>query len=986
MTNRLVAMAEDAVLQSGIDPVRALASARAIHAAASGMGAVEPAVVALRAMALASRELGDLEAAELHLRQAIATGDAPTDRLAQARLSLVTVRTQRGHPLQALRIAAMAWAYLSPLDRAKLDTQRAVALAHLGRYQEAVASCDRAVAVLAQAPGTVDDQRFLAGGLLNRGLVHAYQSRWRQATADIAACLRLSQSAGLAHLARLAAANLPFLAVRQGDVAAAFAHYRACEDTLFGFPERLATMRADFAGALLAAQLPGEARAMLSLAVPELEAAGAQAALAEARLLLAQVELLTGDARQALAVAGRAAAELRAHGRESAAPLAAEVALRARIVLEPPSPGLLAELLECARELAATSCAAGAAALRLAAAELALALDDTGTATTQLALLDPRAAAHTTEPRRLPLMIDAPTLAMRRMTRLASPQQAEHLAGADDDLDEVPPLVRWHAAALLARINDDRTAAFSAVLRGLRDLGADAERFDDPSLRAHRVRAGARLASFGLSLAIERGGPEAVFGWAERWRSVCGGRPVAPALDSVTSALGEAALVEFLCHDGALLVLVVTAAGCALRRLGDVTSVAEAVIRLRYGLRRASLGDGAHASDDPRRDPVAVEAAALEGTLFGPIADLVAQRPLVVVPAGPLHTLPWSVLPMLRGRPVSVTPSAAAWLSARTRRTAPPDGSAPPDRSVPPGWAAPLDAVLSPPATSPGPTVPAAPVTSCDRTTLRDDAVSGAGSVLSRAVPGDGVLGGAVAGGGAVLGGAVAGGGAVLGDAVGGGGAVPSDGAVRPGGVVPISGASARGGEPLVVAAAGPGLEHAEEEVRRVVGAHRRAEQVPARADDVIAALGRADVLHLAAHGTFHSRSPLLSSIELEDRPLMAYDLLPLSMPPGLVVLSACDSGMARVPAEGAPLGLAGTFLAQGASCVVGGLIPVPDEEALALMTAFHDLLAAGTAPAVALAEAGSRTGVLGFTCFGAGELPVTALRDTRPTAPDSGP
>ncbi|MET9336551.1 CHAT domain-containing tetratricopeptide repeat protein [Nonomuraea sp. NPDC003804] len=970
MTNRLVAMAEDAVLQSGIDPVRALASARAIHAAASGMGAVEPAVVALRAMALASRELGDLEAAELHLRQAIATGDAPADRLAQARLSLVTVRTQRGHPLQALRIAAMAWAYLSPLDRAKLDTQRAVALAHLGRYQEAVASCDRAVAVLAQAPGTVDDQRFLAGGLLNRGLVHAYQSRWRQATADIAACLRLSQSAGLAHLARLAAANLPFLAVRQGDVAAAFAHYRACEDTLFGFPERLATMRADFAGALLAAQLPGEARAMLSLAVPELEAAGAQAALAEARLLLAQVELLTGDARQALAVAARAAAELRAHGRESAAPLAAEVALRARIVLEPPSPGLLAELLECARELAATSCAAGAAALRLAAAELALALDDTGTATTQLALLDPRAAAHTTEPRRLPLMIDAPTLAMRRMTRLASPLQAEHLAGADDDPDEVPPLVRWHAAALLARINDDRTAAFSAVLRGLRDLGADAERFDDPSLRAHRVRAGARLASFGLSLAIERGGPEAVFGWAERWRSVCGGRPIAPALDSVTSALGEAALVEFLCHDGALLVLVVTAAGCELRRLGDVTSVAEAVIRLRYGLRRASLGDGAHASDDPRRDPVAVEAAALEGTLFGPIADLVAQRPLVVVPAGPLHTLPWSVLPVLRGRPVSVTPSAAAWLSARTRRTAPPDrttppdGSAPPDRSVPPGraapgLAAPLDAVLSPPATS------------RDRTALRDDAVSGAGSVLSRALAGDG----------AVLGGAVAGGGSVA-----GGGAVPSDGGVRPGGVVPISGASARGGEPLVVAAAGPGLEHAEEEVRRVVGAHRRAEQVPARADDVIAALGRADVLHLAAHGTFHSRSPLLSSIELEDRPLMAYDLLPLSMPPGLVVLSACDSGMARVPAEGAPLGLAGTFLAQGASCVVGGLIPVPDEEALALMTAFHDLLAAGTAPAVALAQAGSRTGVLGFTCFGAGELPVTALRDTRPTAPDPGP
>ncbi|MEU7892205.1 CHAT domain-containing protein [Nonomuraea sp. NPDC049152] len=855
MTNRLVAMAEDAILQSGVDPARALANARAVHAAAKGMGAVEPAVVALRAMALASRELGDLEASERHLRQAIATGGAPADRLAQARLSLVTVRTQRGHPLQALRIAAMAWAYLSPLDRAKLDTQRAVALAHLGRYQEAVASCDRAVAVLAEAPGTIDDQRFLAGGLLNRGLVHAYQSRWAQATADIAACLRLSQSAGLAHLTRLAAANLPFLAVRQGDIPAAFAHYRACEDTLFGFPERLATMRADFAGALLAAQLPGEARAMLSLAVPELEAAGAQAALADARLLLAQVELLTGDARQALAVARRAQSELCAHGRESAAPLAAEVALRARLVLEPDSPGLPAELLACAHELAACSYAAGAAALRLAAAELALARGDTATATSQLALLDPHSAAAAEaaarEPRRLAPLLDAPTLAMRRLTRLASAQQAEHLAD-DDDLDEVPPLVRWHAAALLAGVNGDHAGAFGAVLRGLSDLGADAERFDDPSLRAHRVRAGLRLASYGLGLAISGGGPEAVFGWAERWRAVSGGRPSAPAIGAVTAALDGAALVEFLCHEGALLAVVITPSGCELRRVAGATYVAEAVIRLRYGLRRASFGDGA----GDHQAPVAAEASSLERVLFGPIADLVECRPLVIVPAGPLHTLPWSALPLLRGRPLSVVPSAAAWLAALARRTAPP--------------------------------------------------------------------------------------------------------AHR---------------EPLVVGAAGPGLEHAEEEVRRVLAAHRRAERVPARTAEVAAALGRAEVLHLAAHGTFHSSSPLLSSIELEDGPLMAYDLLPLSMRPGLVVLSACDSGMARVPAEGAPLGLAGTFLSQGASCVVAGLIPVPDEEALALMTVFHDLLAAGGAPSAALAEAASKTGVLGFACFGAGEHPVV-VRD----------
>ncbi|GAA2404027.1 CHAT domain-containing protein [Nonomuraea africana] len=855
MTDALVARAEEAVLQSGIDPARALESARAVHAEAEETDAVEAAVIALRAMALACRELGDLETAERHLRRAIATSDAPADRLAQARLSLVTVRTQRGHPLQALRVAAMAWAYLSPLDRAKLDTQRAVALAHLGRHQEAVASCDRALAVLAEAPGTIDDQRFRAGGLLNRGLVHAYQGRWRQATRDIAACLELSQRAGLAHLARLAAANLPFLAVRQGDIPAAFTHYRACEDTLFGFPERLATMRADFAGALLAAHLPGEARAMLSLAVPELEASGAQVALAEARLRLAQVELVTGDARQALAVARRAEAELTAQGCDSWR-LAAEVVLRARLALEPPSAELLERLLACAHDLTSSSYTAEAAAVRLAAAELALTLGDTATATAQLSLLDPEAAAHcpAQEPRHLAPLLDAPALSLRHLIPLASAQQAAYLGGEPEAGDGVPSPVRWHAAALLATLRDDSAAAFAAVHRGLREVGSDASRFDDPSLRAHMARAGQRLASYGLGLAIDTCGPEVVFAWAERWRAVAGGRPDAPGLTAVRAALAGGALVEFVCHDDALLVLVITAAGVTLRRVCDTATVSEAVIRLRYGLRRASLGD-AVATGERGPDPVRAEAVLLERLLFEQVAAEIEGRPLVIVPAGPLHTLPWSVLPCLHARPVSVVPSAAAWLAARERT---------------------------------------------------------------------------------------------------------------------------RRAEPLVIAAAGPGLRHATTEVERVLAAHRRTELVRGRVADVADALGRADVLHLAAHGTFHSRSPLLSSIELEDGPLMAYDLLTHDSPPRLVVLSACDSGMARVPAEGAPLGLAGTFLARGAACVVAGLIPVPDDEALALMTLFHELIAAGEPPAAALATASSKSEVPGFACFGAGEHPVLVSRSRR--------
>ncbi|WP_144070070.1 CHAT domain-containing protein [Nonomuraea indica] len=822
--------AEAAVSQAVVDPWQALHAGRAVLAAAEAAGAVEAVVVALRAMALAARELGDLQAAEDHLRRAIASRGAPRARLAQARLSLVTVRTERGHPVQALSLAALARPHLSSLDRAKLDTQRAVALAHLGRYVEAVAACDRAVATLADAPGTLDDRRFLAGGLLNRGLVQAYRGVWDAATRDVAACLRIARGAGLDHLSRLAAANLPFLAVRRGDVAGAFGHYRAAEDTLFGYPERLATMRADFAAALLAAHLAGEARELLSRAVPELEASGAQVALADARLKLAQAELLTGDARRALAVAERASQELELQGRRSWLPPAREVALRARLALDGPTPALLAEVLCCADELDEHAAhRTAAAALRLEAAEIALTLGDERTAAGQLA----------------------------RLTRPDGEQPT-----ATVRTSKVPGPVRQHARALEAAMRGDHGAALCAVRRGLAEVGGSVGAFDDPALRAHAARAGARLASFGLRLAVREGDAEEVFAWAERWRALAGPADARGPVEAgrLREALRGTVVVEFVAQESSLLALVVTGRGVALRPLGPMEAIIEAVIRLRYALRRHNLRDGAFpdgAAPGVGGGLVRVAAEEVERLLLRPLERDVDGRPVVVVPTGALYTLPWAALPGLAGRPVSVAASAAAWLAA-SRRT-------------------------------------------------------------------------------------------------------PTGAATR----------TAGAGRPAVAAAAGPGLAHAREEVRRVLRLHPGGREVPARTGAVLRALAGADVLHLAAHGVFHARSPLLSAITLEDGPLMAYDLLEVAAAARLVVLSACDSGMARTPAEGAPLGLAGTFLAKGARCVVAGLVPVRDADALAVMTAFHGLLAGGRSPASALAAAAAETGVVGFACFGAGDQPV---------------
>ncbi|GAA4201363.1 CHAT domain-containing protein [Microbispora amethystogenes] len=887
--DRLVGRAEAAVRLSGTDPRRALSEARAVleltrRAEPAGPYG-EAASVALRASALAARELGDLELAEERLREAIGAAREHPRRVAQARMSLVTVRAQLGDPEGGLRLAGLAERHLTGTDLARLDVQRSVALMLLGRHAEAVRHCDRAIGPLDEDP------RFQAGALLNRGLAHAYLERYGRAEADLARCARIARFAGLDHLVMLAEGNLPFVAARRGDIAAAFTRYRAAEETLFGFPERLAAMRTDFAEALVAARLPGEARALLEQAVPELVAAQAHAAIPQARLSLAQTALLSGDARLAGATARTAYAELAAQGRTAWLPLATEVVLRARLAdtadhpqdgftgpaagsapgapetpsaleasgsLEAPrSPDargedLITELVACADELAACGWSAASSALRLTAAASAVRLGALGRAREQLRI----AAATATR-----------------------------------------PLVRWHAVALRHHLDGDLAQALAAAARGIEAthpqcVADDETRGDtvpqastgrtgggaasedvhaperDAELRAHAARPAEDLASFGLEIAIDHarrtGDAWAVLEWSERWRAVVRGAPPPfPPLENRRLPVplpgdrlaGAGLLVELVRRGDELFAVTADAGGCALRTLGSYQAAVEATKRIRYGLRRRVLRDAGHpaGADD---EAVARELSALDrrllsgpGTLASPGSPgQGAAGPVTIVPTGALGTLPWPLLPSLRGRPVSVAADAARWF-------------APP---------------------------PAPP-----------------------------------------------------------------------------------GGDPLVMSVAGPGLDHAAAEAAMVAAAHRRARRVGASRAEVLRALEQADVLHVAAHGLFSPRGPMLSHITLDDGPLMAYDLLTARRMPRLVVLSACDAGMAHAPVDGAALGLAGTFLDRGAACVVAGVVPVRDDEAPALMTLLHTLLADGRSPAEALALASEKTAVPGFVCFGDGRLPA---------------
>ncbi len=184
-----------------------------------------------------------------------------------------------------------------------------------------------------------------------------------------------------------------------------------------------------------------------------------------------------------------------------------------------------------------------------------------------------------------------------------------------------------------------------------------------------------------------------------------------------------------------------------------------------------------------------------------------------------------------------------------------------------------------------------------------------------------------------------------------------------------------------VVALAGPDLRRGADEIAAVTTRWREvsADQpagctvtdLPtATGADLAAALGTPGIVHVAAHGTHQSESPMFSSIRLHGGPVFAYELDRTRIASGQVVLSACDLGAVTPREGGEALGLGSVLLHLGVPCVVAGVAHVNDETAAVVMSTYHRELARGTDSAEALAVAcSSEASALHpapFVCFGA--------------------
>jgi tetratricopeptide (TPR) repeat protein len=314
------------------------------------------------------------------------------------------------------------------------------------------------------------------------------------------------------------------------------------------------------------------------------------------------------------------------------------------------------------------------------------------------------------------------------LERSAAGRADDHLAAAARPRRGGPALSRSRAQlarALLCQLRGREPEMLSACRRGLAILAGHQQLLGAGELRAAVTSHGRELAAIGQRAALNRGSGRQLLAWSERWRATVqataparlprdGGlaqelsalrevsrrldrdlvtTPLVPALrrerarleaavrarilrtpgaaaaraqpftvPALLGALGSAVLVELIELDGTLHAVTVRRAGIRVHHVGGAGDAAREVDFARFLLRR--LADGR-----PVPDPVQALADAgrlLQEALLGPAEADLGTGTVVIVPPGRLNAIPWGLLPVLRGRSVSISPSAAVWMRARS--------------------------------------------------------------------------------------------------------------------------------------------------------------------------------------------------------------------------------------------------------------------------------------------------------------------------------
>ncbi|GGQ71599.1 hypothetical protein GCM10010250_49670 [Streptomyces althioticus] len=645
--------------------------------------------VAHQVIGIWQRDFGDMRLALRHLRRARdwAARAGSADREADVLATLGVALVHSGRTRQGLDALGRGVQRGTGHTRARVLFRRAYSWWVLGHHREALEDVRRAVPVLRQAGDVI----WTARALTLRATVHLALGAVERAEADFASAEDLWAVTDQEHDKADAVESRGLAAFRSGDVPAALRLLDEAEERYakLGTPTFMLSIRR--CEVLMAAGLAAEALAEADTAVAELDALGGQSTrkaellLAAARAARQADDPATATARAGLAVrlfAGQRRAWWEAH---------------ARLVL------------------IGARHAAGKRSGRL--------------------VRDAAAVAERLVELGAPAAPEAFLLAGRIALDLGRTADAErHLAVAARSRHNGPPLARmtgWAAQALRARAAGSTRGVLEACRRGLDVLDDHRMTLGASELRARATAQGAELAALAQQAALRSGGPRRLLVWSERWRATAlsapptrppadpellshmtayreiaaraeearmGGRPV-PALEREQRRLerairsrtlhmrGEARgddtrfdvgrllerlgdgvrLVELAVVDGRVQVLLCGQSRVRRFEAGSLAAAETEAEHVQAGLRRL-----AHPGAQARLPVVEAAGRRLEELLLGPAAAHLGDGPVVIVPPGRLHRVPWALLPSLRERVVSVSPSASSWL--RARETRPPRG------------------------------------------------------------------------------------------------------------------------------------------------------------------------------------------------------------------------------------------------------------------------------------------------------------------------
>jgi tetratricopeptide (TPR) repeat protein len=666
-------------------PREALAKAREILAGRPGPYAAS---VAHQAAGIVLRDVGDIDAGVRELRAALRlarrTGsqDREADVLAALGVALVFV----GRTADGLAAFDRAVHLASGVLAGRVLHRRGMVLWTLGRFTAALDDFGRAVHGLERAGDSVWTARAVNG----RGLVYMALGLLDRADADFVAAGRLYAGTGQELESIHTVFNRAWTAFRSGDLPAALSFLDDAASRYQPLNVPTPSLSLDRCYVLLAAGLVSEALTEADSAVRDIEIAhGRSTWEAELLLVAANCALAAVQPQGALDRAQAAHRLFRSQKNDWGQAHAGLVRIQARYAVGPVS----GQLLHAAKRAAER-------------------LQELGSGeATQAHLLAGRIALD------LGRRADADRhLSVAALSRRRGPAMAR----ANGWLGEA---LRAEAAAAPRRM-------LAACRRGLKVLDEHRFTLGASELRAQATARGGELAVLAQRHAARSHRPRHFLSWAERWRATAltvpavrpsadaelntglaalrevtsrleearrRGTPTGPLqrdqlrLESVVRArslqapgmadtgrtvidvaalldqLGPAQLVEIVDVDGVLHVLLCGDGRVRQFTAGRTKDAIKAVDFARFALRRLARN---RLGDDPDSALAILKAVGpdLQDAILGPAAGCLGDRPVVVVPPGKLHAIPWALLPALGDRVFSVAPSAQAWMRAQAAR------------------------------------------------------------------------------------------------------------------------------------------------------------------------------------------------------------------------------------------------------------------------------------------------------------------------------